>query len=352
MRRLKFFSLVLIPLGSMACQPMTARDAGQTAAGVYDTESRYDMSAFQGIFGNIAGQWRAPDTAISSAIIGQVRSQYGETVASTFNTLYGNQLRQDVTGYLTREAPPWLFQIGSGLDSVDAQIKTVDMQTTMLISENEDAYKATQIWNGIAVFDDPKCRDSGGIACAQTSLTSESLLDSEYPVEILSSDYIANVNGDQMVIESGSLDFNYGRLGLVLLTNQLFPAQASEGVGMREVVLGAVNCRGLAGRLTSGEDTLGFNVAGVDIGLSLSDLIGNCETGVVSQVNGFVDNFDIPLGMNLQGQARLNDLDFDGKIDQINEGNVAGDMSMQFLGQAKDGPVNGRFIGFRVGDIE
>jgi hypothetical protein len=347
---MKSYAITLVAAaGLIGCQPMNASTIQQEVEGPYDTESRYDMSSFSGIFGQIAGQWVTPDALITNRIVGQVESQYGSSVASTFRSILGQSIQTEINSYVSGRAP-WVYQVSSGLNKVDAQMKTLDVQTTMLVVEDGTNYKATQTWNGISLFDDPSCRDSGGIGCSQTSFDTASLLDSEYPVEIISSDYVAQVDRDQMNIESGSLDFNYGRLGLVMLTNQLLPAQASEGVGFREVVLGAVNCRGMAGRLAD-KGMLGVDIAGVDVGVSLNDVIGNCEDGVLGQVNGFVDLFEVPVGMSLTGQARLHDVDFDGQIDQINEGSLGGTMALQKLGVSEEGPVSGQFIGFRVGDI-
>lgn len=339
-------------LGSMGCTAVNVHDNTQTVEGTYDAETRYDMAAFQGIFGGLAGQWRQPDVAISSAIVGQVTASYGATVGAAFKSAYGATLSSEIQSYLASEAPPWVTTLSGKLDLVDTQMKTLDVQTTMLLTQNDDSINATQIFNGIAIFDDPNCRGSGALVCDQMEINAQNLLDSEYPVEILSSDYTATRQSDALSIGSASVDFNYGRLGLYILANQILPDQPTEKVGLRDVVMGAINCRGLAGRLAGPDDTLGVDIAGVEVGLSLNDLIGNCEEGVFAQVNNFVDGFNVPLGMDLGGSARILDTNRDGAVDQITDGQLNGDMNLARVnGQSDDGAVSAQFIGFRVGDL-
>lgn len=344
--------LVVLAVAGSGCTAMPVHDVTQTVDGTYDAETRYDMQSFQGIFGGLAGQWRQPDIAITDAIKGHVSASYGSTIGSAFAQVYGAQLQRDVRAYLTQETPSWVMGLSDKLDLVDVQMKTLDVQTTMLLAEQEEAISATQIFNGIAVFEDPNCRGSGALVCDQIEISGQSLLDSEYPVEILSSDYTATRLEDTMNIGSASVDFNYGRLGLYILANQILPDEPTEQVGFRDVVMGAINCRGLAGRLAGEDDMLGVDVAGVEVGLSLNDLIGNCQDGVFGQVNGFVDRFNVPLGMDMGGSARLVDANRDGSVDQITEGAMAGEMNAALLGgQASEGAVSAQFVGFRVGDL-
>jgi len=170
---------------------------------------------------------------------------------------------------------------------------------------------------------------------------------------VLSSRYTAVDQGDAVALESHSLDFNYGRLGLYLLTNLILPDDPTEGVGLRDVVLAAINCRGLAGRIAGDDGVLGVNVGGVNVGLSLSDLIGNCEDSVFGVTTRFVDRFNAPVAMALKGAAQIVDTNRDGRIDQLNAGSVDGDMTYEtVLGQSGEGPVSGLFTGFRVGDLD
>ncbi len=337
------------------CQQLPVRSVEDSLEGSYDTETRYDMSSFSGVFGGLAGEWRKPDQLIYNQITGRVATDYGATAATAFETIYGTQLQSDITGYLAEEAPPWILQMGTRLDQVDDQMKTVDLQTSMLVTEAEadsETLEITQIWNGVAFFKEPACRDSNAITCDQFQLTSESLLDAEYPVEVLSSDFTATMQNREMAMNAHSLDFNYGRLGLYLLVNQILPDDPTDGVGLRDLALGAVNCRGLAGRIADDDEALGVDVGGTTIGISVSDMVGDCETGVLASVNGFVDRFEVPLGMDLTGAAQLVDTNRDGQIDQMTSGQVGGDMALQLLnGQSEEGPVSGQFVGFRVGDL-
>ena len=86
--------------------------------------------------------------------------------------------------------------------------------------------------------------------------------------------------------------------------------------------------------------------------MSLNDLIGNCQDGVFAQVNGFVDGFNVPLGMDMGGTARVIDTNRDGAVDQLTDGQLAGDMNLALTGgQTDGGPVSAQFVGFRVGDL-
>ena len=359
MRHLKTSSLscaiVLAGLIASGCEGMPVREVGQSLEGSYDVETRYDMSTFSGDFAGLAGRWSKPDIAIHETILGQVEANYGAQVAAGFEAAYGDQLLRDITGYLTEESPPWLMNLESSLGSIDKQLGTVDMQAAWLFAEQQDGtMQATQIWDGIAVFENPDCPEGDALFCNQIELSAADMLDAEYPVEVLSSDYAVVDQGDTAALESGSLDFNYGRLGLYLLTNLILPDDPTAGVGLRDVVLAAINCRGLAGRIAGEDGVFGVNVGGVNVGLSLSDLIGNCEDSVFGITNRFVDRFEAPVAMQLGGIANIVDTNRDGRIDQLSAGELDGEMSFQSLvGQAEEeGPVDAVFTGFRVGDVD
>jgi hypothetical protein len=354
MKRLGLAGVVLAGVVLTGCQQLPVRSAERTISGAYDVETRYDLSAFEGRFSQFAPGWQQPDRLIHQQIIGSVEANYSSTVANAFVSVYGNQLQRDITAYLNEEAPPWVMQVGPAMQDVDKQMSTVDMQTSWLVTDGDvGQMEATQIFNGVAVFEDPNCPGSGAITCDQIQLTSQELLDAEYPIEILSSKYGVQDNGQTLGLESHNLDFNYGRLGLYYLTNLILPDQPTESVGLRDVALAAINCRGLAGRLAGDSGNFGVDVGGVTVGLSLNDLVGDCEDGVFGTVNGFVDQFNAPLGMNLAGSADVLDTNRDGAVDQLTGGSVEGDMAVQLAtGQSEEGPVSGLFTGFRVGDVD
>lgn len=354
MNRSKLFGLALLASFAMACEGLPVREVRQTLEGAYDVETRYDMKTIAGTFSGFAGQWARPDEAIHQEIIAGVRANHGAQIANTFESVYGNKLQQDITGYLNEQAPPWVMNLENSLEGVDKQLRTVDMQASWLFVEKEDGrVEATQIWNGFSVYEDADCPDSDAILCNQLQITSEELLEAEYPVEVISSTYDAVDQGETVALESHSLEFSYGRLGLYLLTNLILPDGKTEGVGLRDVVLAAINCRGLAGRIAGDDGTLGVNVGGVNVGISLSDLIGNCEESVFGMTTRFVDRFNAPVAMDLSGAAQIIDTNRDGRIDQLTSGNVGGNMALTtFNGQAEEGPVDGLFTGFRVGDVD
>jgi len=351
MKRILIFIAVI---SCSACTGMPVHSFGRTVQGSYDVETRYDMKTVAGMFSGFAGKWSKPDGAIESEIVGQVRSNYGANVADTFESVYGPKLESDIHDYLASEAPPWVLNLDASMSRVDKQLDTVDMESSWLIAEKADTgdLEATQIWSGFAVYKDPDCPDSEAIACEQLHVTSDELLDAEYPVEVVSSKYTAVDQGDTLSLDAHSVDFNYGRLGLYLLTNLILPDTREKGAGLRDVVLAAINYRNLAGRLAGDDDVYGIDVGDVTINVSLDDMIGNCEDGVFGMTNKFVDRFDVPLTMNLSGSTSIVDTNRDGSIDQLTGGNVDGDLELQTVaGDSKKGPVDGLFIGFRVGDV-
>ena len=344
--------ILLLSFVSFGCQGLTPHSVERDVTGAYDVESRYKLEKFEGVFAGLAGKWSEPDRAIGSEIQSTIKANYGATIGDAFVSLYGAQLQNDITAYMTEESPPWVLNLSSSLDGVDKQLATIDMQQAWLIAEKEDlqGLEATQIFNGVAVFADPDCRGSGALTCDQIEVTSESLLNAEFPIEIISTRYEVIDSGSALSLKSNQVNFNYGRLGLYYLTNLILPDDPEEGAGLRDVALGAINCRGLAGRLAGEDGVYGVDVLGTTIGVSLNDLIGNCEEGVFGTVNRFVDGFSAPMKMNLDGESNTFDTNRDGKVDQITGGTVEGDMNVElFSGQSKESPVSGFFDGFRVG---
>lgn len=350
----RFLLLILAIPALTACEGMTPHEVRQSLQGAYDVESRYDMQTVAGMFKGFAGGWAQPNQAIHDEILNAVGSQYGAQVQAGFKTVYGQQLMNDINAHLNEAVPPWVRNLGSSLEGVDKQLATVDMQANWLFVEKDDgALEATQIFSGLAVFVDPNCPESSALICNQVEITSAELLDAEYPVEILSATYAAEDLGNAMALNAHEVKFSYGRLGLYLLTNLILPDNPTEGVGLRDVTLAAINCRGLAGRV-GGENGLSVNIAGINVGLSLNDLIGNCEDSVFGITNRFIDRFDAPLSMNLTGGSQILDTNRDGRIDRLESGAVDGvlELNALFSGDTTTGPVDGLFTGFRVGDVD
>ncbi len=350
-----------------SCLPMEAREATLDVEGAYDFSARYDMSVAAGALQSSVSGWVSPDETIVNSILGLVKSGFGEDVAQVVSSNYGSTLRRDVRNYLSSSSPSWVMNMSQQVGLVDEQLKVVDIQGSWHIAavegeEMEDEngftvrareYEVTQMWNGISVFKNPACRAGGGLLCEQFHISAESLLDSEYPLEIVSSRARVQTSGEMLSVDAHQIELNYGRLGLYLLVNQLFPDKSTESVGVRDIALAAVNCRGLAGRLTGSDDVLGWEVAGVRVGLSLSQLVGSCEDSVFGSVNRLVDGFNLPLQMNLSGNARMVDTSRQGQITRIDQGKMSGAMQMPMgRSETRQGSVKGDFTAFRVGSFE
>ena len=339
----------------MGCQPMTPRDFEETAAGAYDLETRYDLQALSGSMSQYAGAWAEPDLAIRDAIFSEIRSSYGASVADLAVDLYANQLARQIHDYIASLPVAWLLDLRQMLAQIDAQMASVDLQSSLLLVEQGGVgqYQATKIWNGITLFRDPDCKKSGQILCDEVGFDLQSMVDAEYPLEVISATYDVQESGrDALEMSSHELKFNYGRLGLYLLTNLVLPDEPGDGLALRDVVLAAINCRGLAGRLAGDDGVYGWEVGGVNVGLGINELIGSCEDGVFAVVNDFVDQFHIPLSMSLQGTAQMFDDDADGRTDRLAGGDLSGRVQASLLGgrATKEGDVSARFTGFRVGE--
>jgi hypothetical protein len=321
--------------------------------GAYDAETRYDMETLAGALSGSVQSWEQPDQIIRRKILERVESRYGAQIAGLVEQYYGQQISSTIRTYAQDVAPEWLLSLPSAIDIVDRQLKRVDVQTSFLLAEQADgSFKATQIWNGISVFRSPECRENGGLSCEQIQISIKELLDAEYPLDLVNSEFSGNLTGDNLSMASHEVRFNYGRLALYLMTNLVLPDKPGAGLQLRDVVLGAINCRGLAGRLAGEDDVLGWTILGVEVGVSFNELLGSCEDGVFGMVNGFIDQFNVPLKMNLAGSLTLLDDDYDGTIDQLVTRDLGGDVNASLItGQEAEGPVTGQLIGFRVGAL-
>jgi hypothetical protein len=344
----------LAALMLMSCKGLGPGQQVRVVEGAYDAETRYDMQSLASTLTNNTRRWEDPDLAIRDAIIGQVRKNSGSQVASVVSSLYGDQLARDIRSYLQSGGPAWLLDVPKSIASVDTQLQMVDVQTSVLLADNGDgSFKATQLWNGISVFKDPACWKAGGLRCDQVTFSIQDLLDAEYPLDLINASYQATeTSQDLLNLASHEIRFNYGRLALYLLTNLIFPNEQGGGLQIRDVVLAGINCRGLAGRLAGDDGVLGWNIGGVDVGLSINDLMGSCETGAFGMVNGFIDQFNVPLKMDLAGTLGLVDIDLDGTIDQLATDALAGTVGATMpTGRTAQGPVSGKLTGFRVGSL-
>lgn len=350
--RLLFATLALFVLGS-GCTGFPVYEQSQVVEGAYDAETRYDMETLAGALSGSVQSWEQPDQIIRRKILERVESRYGAQIAGLVEQYYGQQISSTIRTYAQDVAPEWLLSLPSAIDIVDRQLKRVDVQTSFLLAEQADgSFKATQIWNGISVFRSPECRENGGLSCEQIQISIKELLDAGYPLDLVNSEFSGNLTGDNLSMASHEVRFNYGRLALYLMTNLVLPDKPGAGLQLRDVVLGAINCRGLAGRLAGEDDVLGWTILGVEVGVSFNELLGSCEDGVFGMVNGFIDQFNVPLKMNLAGSLTLLDDDYDGTIDQLVTRDLGGDVNASLItGQEAEGPVTGQLIGFRVGAL-
>lgn len=342
----------LCALASTGC-PANFSEPTTQVQGVYDAETRYDMKTLAGTLSAVE-PWQQPNKAIRTAIVNTFKANYGAEIANLVSEYYGTWIADEIESYLKELAPQWLLSLPGTLSTVDAQLDMVDVQTSLLLSQDttNGDYKVTQTWNGITVFRDPACRKNGGLACDQITISIKDLLDAEYPIDLVNSTYTVSESNSALTMQSNEIRFNYGRLALYLMTNLALPNEPGAGLRLRDVVLAAINCRGLAGRLAGEDKVLGWNIAGFEVGLSLNDLVGSCEDGIFAMTNNFVDQFNVPLNMNLGGTLNMIDKDYDGKIDQLVTDNLDGTLKANlFTGQSKEGPVTGQMTSWRVGDI-
>lgn len=352
----------LIPLGlaalalfSLTACPVNYSPPQRQIEGVYDAETRYDMKTLAGTLSTVKS-WEQPRVAIKDAIIRTVRRLYNNEIANLVASYYGDWISSEIESYLIELSPAWLRNLTQTLTTVDAQLDMVDIQTSILLAQdadNPEALKATQLWNGITVFRDPLCRKNGGLTCDQITVSIKELLDAEYPIDLINSTFVATEQAqNQLNLTSNEIRFNYGRLALYLMTNLALPNEPGAGLQIRDVILAAINCRGLAGRLAGEDKVLGWNIAGFEVGISLNDLVGSCEDGVFAMVNDFVDQFSVPITMNLGGQITALDNNLDGVIDQLVSSALQGQVKASLLGgQSKEGPVSGQMTSWRVGDL-
>lgn len=345
--------LALLAMVSVGCDGFPVYEQRRVIEGAYDTETRYDLETMAGALTSSVQSWEAPELIIRDKILARFESRYGAQIAGLVSDTYGNWITTQIRTHIQDLAPAWVLQLPSALSVVDLQMKRVDVQTSMLLAEQADgSIKATQIWNGISVFRDPSCREKGNLNCEQIGISIQELLDAEYPIELASAAFTGTPQGDALSIGAHAINFNYGRLALYLMTNLVLPDEPGAGLQIRDVVLAAINCRGVAGRLAGEDDVLGWNIAGFDVGVSLNELIGSCEDGVFGMVNGFIDQFNVPLNMNLSGSLTLLDANSDGTIDQLVTRDLGGQVKASLItGQEREGPVSGQLTGFRVGAL-
>ncbi len=352
-RHVGFALLCVMVCGLVSCMPVTPRSEQRVVEGAYDAETRYDLQTLSGKLSQTVAPWQAPDRMLRTRIIGQFEQKYGSRIANLIAQSYGATIEQDVRAYLQQFSPEWLLNLTSRFDIVDAQLKRFDVRSSFLLSEQADgSLEATQIWNGIAVFRDPNCRENGGLNCEQIDISMQNLLDAEYPIEVVSSTFVGDAQSNTLAMNGQEIKLNYGRLALYLITNLALPDKPGAGLQLRDVVLAAFNCRGVAGRLTGDDGVLGWTIAGVEVGISLNDIIGTCEEGIFAMTNDFVDQFNVPLNMNLNAAISLIDRDFDGTIDELTTSNISGNVNASFYGGSQhEGPVSGQMTGWRVGSV-
>ena len=342
-----FICALLLICSGPACRVGDVQEFQNRLAGAYDVDSRYEFD--EGFFGELSPDWLDPAHAVETNLRSTIDSRYGRSVTEAYDALARSSVQRLISSHITGEAPIWLTDIQPSLEVVDRKLAVVDVDSAMLVTEDgEDGFRVRQMWQGISTFDDPECPTSGAILCPQTRFSIDTLLDSEYPLDIVTSDQRLTIEGERADLAGHNVSLNYGRLGLYMLVNQVLPDTPSKNLGLRDVVLAAVNCRGLASRVTGGQESWTLDVGGVAIGIDLEEIIGSCQEGVLAEVNRVVDRFSVPMEMELSGSALLVDTSRDGSIDQFTRGNLGGTRQLEVPAGIVQDSFSGRFVGFRV----
>lgn len=306
--------------------------------GTYDVVSNWDFTdaiADSGTVGSIIVRVLAlfenPGLAIYNEIINLVDALVGGIISGALDLFldltgldedFQNLINDFIAG---NEALSKVFQAGSDVRDVIANLEVHSELTIGKLSSNYE-FRGTDNWTGIVLYWRWNCDVNAPADCGAIPL----VVDSQGEIGslgVLSSEWTGRIVAyDQLQIDTHTVSLRYGRLIIYILNEVILP-EITDGNAhsLSEAFAYWIGCDSLASSITGSDGEI------CALGACIQDTqIESFCQGAVSTIFGFADlivrSLEFDLGLHLGGQGRLIELDSDGFVDKIEDGEFTGYM--------------------------
>lgn len=318
--------------------------------GTYDVTSNWDFTealADSGAVGativRVLDIFENPGRAIYNEVINLVRNLVGGIISGTIDTFlsitglddtFENMINDfiDDSSVLSR-----IFQAGRDVRDVVANL---EVQSEMTIGKIDSSYefRATDNWLGVTLYWRWNCDDTDPPDCGAIDLSVDG--NGEIgSLGVLSSEWNGRVVAyNQLQVDTHTLSLRYGRLIIYILNDILLPELTDGNANsLTEAFAYWIGCDSLADSLTgsSGEIcALGACVTDSQI----ESFCSNAISTIFGFANLALEALEFDIGLRLGGEGTLIELDSDGFVDRIEEGEFTG-----FIQNSENGMASSPF---------
>jgi len=304
--------------------------------GTYDVVSNWDFTqalADSGAVGativRVLNIFENPGQAIYDEIINLVDALVGGIISGALDTFlsltglddtFANMINNFIEGNSVLSK---IFQAGRDVRDVVANLE-VNSEMTIGKVDSSYEFRATDNWLGVTLYWRWNCDDMSPPDCGAIDLTVDA--NGEIgSLGVLSSQWNGRVvNYNQLQIDTHTLSLRYGRLIIYILNDILLPELTNGNANsLTEAFAYWIGCPDLATNITGSDGEI------CALGACVTDdqIEGFCDNAV-STIFGFanlaLESLEFDIGLRLGGEGTLIELDSDGFVDRIEEGEFRG----------------------------
>lgn len=306
--------------------------------GTYDVVSHWDFTdaiADSGTVGSIIVRVLAlfenPGLAIYNEIINLVDALVGGIISGALDlfldlTGLDEDFQDLINDFIANnEALSKVFQAGSDVRDVIANLEVHSELTIGKLSSNYE-FRGTDNWLGVTLYWRWNCDQNAPPDCGAIPLQVDG--NGEIgSLGVLSSEWTGRIVAyDQLQIDTHTVSLRYGRL-IIYVLNEIIIPELTDGNAhsLSEAFAYWIGCDSLASSITGSDG----EVCALGACIEDSDIESFCQ-GAVSTIFGFADlvvrGLEFDIGLHLGGEGKLVELDSDGFVDRIEEGQFTGFM--------------------------
>ncbi|MCA9560135.1 MAG: Ig-like domain-containing protein [Myxococcales bacterium] len=257
---------------------------------------------------------------------GLVREAAGAIGALVVDLVRGwveDDLNDIINDYIDNDGPDWLrsfFTVGSDIISV---VSNMEVISKMRLSKprRDGTFDGSQNWIGMAFYWRLPCQNDPDPECGRYAFTMDEVAAAAEGIQLVFGQFSGRIHTyNQGIIDSHTMDLQYGRLIIFVLNNIVLPFIADGADNLHDALLNLANCPGFANGITGGNSHL--RLGGINI-VSRNTIEGWCTTvlGVAGDAaEAIIGRLRIDTRLTLQGEMQFVEENDDLTVDAIEEG--------------------------------
>ncbi|MBU0554191.1 hypothetical protein KKF91_19105 [Myxococcota bacterium] len=282
------------------------------------------------------------------ALVREAAGSIGGLIIDLVRGWIEDDLNDIINDWIDADAPDWVrdfFTIGRDLMQVVTELEVIS-KVRMSKPQRDGTFNGNQNWIGLAFYWTMPCNGQRLEEC-RYEFTLDELHAAAEGIQLVFGQFSARIHSyNQGVIDSHTMDLQYGRLILFVLNEIILPWIADGARNIRDALLYMANCPSMARGITGSDGELDF--AGISIA-DADDIEGWCTSamGLVGDVAAaIIGRLRIDTRLTLRGEMIFIEETDDLVVDRVEQGHWDGVIRTQ---EGDSGPP---FVGDFHGDYQ